>query len=454
MPQPLTRNSSLAQWLAYLEQLHPSEIDLGLIRIKDVAEKLGLLTFDCPVISIAGTNGKGTCVAAFEVMAKAQGKHIGSYTSPHLLRYNERIRIDGEPVDDQRIVDSFVAIEEVRGKTSLTYFEFGTLAALYIFKQHELEQTGHQQPCLDAIALEVGLGGRLDAVNIIDADIAIVTSVAKDHEDWLGSDIGGIAREKAGIFRRWKAAITGVRIGEEPEPVLREVANSIEADYVCHGKDFFAVQLDEGWQYESPYNSVWLPDTELVKSNLACVLNAWETLNWPLTNAEQAMGNLSVPGRLQKVSVNWPGEDKQPREKKLLLDVAHNPAAAKHLGEYLQAGERKRAAVFAVMADKDITEVVAPILPSIEEWFVAGLPHMPRAEQPDQLKSIIEATARALEISALEISTLSNDNVTSFDSVSDALKAALDSTADEIVVFGSFFTVEAALNCIKEIAQE
>ncbi len=447
MIQSLNRNSSLNQWLTYLEQLHPSEIDLGLARIQQVAEKLNLLHFDCPVISIAGTNGKGTCVAAFETLAKAQGRHIGSYTSPHLLHYSERIRINGEPVADQLIVDSFTAIEEIRGEISLTYFEFGTLAALFVFKQQGL----------DLIALEVGLGGRLDAVNILDADIAIVTSVARDHEEWLGSELDGIAREKAGIFRQRKAAISGVRVGVEPEPALREVASSLDADYMCHGRDFFAVQLTEGWQYESPYNSLWLPDTELVKSNLACVLNAWETLNWPLSGVEQAFEVLSVPARLQKVSLNLRGQEKQ-----LLLDVAHNPAAALHLGEYLQTGSGqdvreknaesspvRRAAVFAVMADKDISGVVSPVLPSVEQWFVAGLPNMPRAAQPEKVKTAIGEAAQVLAIS-----TPSNDNILLFDSVAQALVSALDSPVDEIIVFGSFFTIEAALHKIQEIAQE
>lgn len=435
MSQQLSSTSPLSEWLNYLEQLHPSEIDLGLARIAEVGDTLGVLQFSSPVISVAGTNGKGTCVAALEALSVAGEKNVGSYTTPHLLHYNERIRINGTPISDREIVEAFTEIENARGDISLTYFEFGTLAALWVFKQRE------KLGCaLDLIVLEVGLGGRLDAVNIIDADIAIVTSIALDHEEWLGSDINGIAREKAGIFRKGRYAICGI---VEPPQGLLEVAEEVQAKLQRLGKELdqgkhFQISVNptentNGWGYQSDLGQYYLPKTSLVISNLACVIRAWELLFGYEEYVNKALGDLQIPGRLQCLSYQG---------KNIVFDVAHNPAAAEHLGQYLSENSpnKKFAAVFAIMADKDIPGVLSPVVGLISHWFVAGLPHMPRASSGDHL---------AEQLLALEKESLTDDNVTVNETVEDALNQAMLSEATDIVVFGSFFTVEAALKTIK-----
>ena len=241
----------LQQWLAYIERQHPRTIELGLERVREVATRLGLERPAAQVVSVAGTNGKGSTVAFIEAIARAGGWKVGAYTSPHLLRYNERVRIDGREASDEALAGAFAAVEAARGSTPLTYFEFGTLAALWLF----------QRAGLDLAVLEVGLGGRLDAVNLVDADVAVITTVDIDHTDWLGSDRESIGAEKAGIARPWKPLVLGEV--DSPSSVLRH-AYAIGANALRLGSDFFHEPVDEGhWRWREVGAELLLPNPQL-----------------------------------------------------------------------------------------------------------------------------------------------------------------------------------------------
>ncbi|WP_026010535.1 Mur ligase family protein, partial [Pseudoxanthomonas sp. GW2] len=242
---------TLAEWLAYIETRHPRSIELGLERVREVAARLGLQRPAAQVVTVAGTNGKGSTVAFIEAIARADGWKVGAYSSPHLLRYNERVRIDGAEAADDELAAAFAAVEAARGDTPLTYFEYGTLAALWLF----------QQAGLDLAVLEVGLGGRLDAVNIVDPDVAVITTVDVDHVDWLGSDREAIGQEKAGIARAWKPLVLGEI--DPPSSVLRH-AYAIGANAIRAGSDYFHEPAGEGqWQWREIGIELLLPDPQL-----------------------------------------------------------------------------------------------------------------------------------------------------------------------------------------------
>ena len=417
----MSRPASLAEWLAYLETLHPKAIALGLDRVREVYARLGIAP-GCPVITVGGTNGKGSTAAFAERMLAADRYRAGLYMSPHLLAYNERVRIAGTLASDGELGEAFVAVEGARRDTPLTYFEFGTLAALWLFARARL----------DAWILEVGLGGRLDAVNIVDPDVAVVTTVALDHTDYLGPTREDIGREKAGIFRAGRPAICA---DAHPPASLVEHAHGIGANLLTRGSEFGAISEPSQWRYFGPGGPRYgLPypalrgDYQL--ANAAAALTALDALRDRLPvsmNAvRQAMVEIELPGRFQVI----------PGRPVTVLDVAHNPEAARALADNLGAmGFHPRTlGVFGIMSDKDIDAVIAAMAKRIDLWLVATLPP-PRGASASRLTERLSAAGVPAEA------------IRSFASPAQAYAAArgVAHEADRIVVFGSFLTVAAAL---------
>ena len=414
------RFDTLDQWLAWQETLHPSAIDLGLERPGRVLRALGLAAPSHTVITVAGTNGKGSSVAMLEAMLLAAGYRVGSYTSPHLLHYNERIRLGGQPVDDALICDAFARIDAARGETSLTYFEFGTLAAFLIFAEAEL----------DVAVLEVGLGGRLDAVNLLDADVALITAIDIDHAAWLGDSRELIAIEKAGIMRPQRPAVCS---DPHPPQTLIEHAAALQTPLFCLGRDYQYRSEQDGWRYVDGEGSLaGLPRPALVGAmqwqNAAGVIRALRCLDGRLAVSNQAIRqgllSVSLPGRMQA----FPGEPM------VLLDVAHNPQSARVLAENLAVMPctGRSLAVVGMLADKDIASVIAAVAAQVDHWYLAGLDVWRGADAG--------LVAQALDGQGITA-------YTQYDAVGQALAAAQADAAkaDRIVVFGSFHTVAEAL---------
>lgn len=421
---------SLSRWFSYIEGLHSQTIALGLDRIRIVAEKLGVLFFSCPVISIAGTNGKGSCVAFLEAILTAAGYKVGTYTSPHLLLFNERIRIDCQEVDDTSLMQAFTQVEQARGDIALTYFEFTTLAALVLF----------QTVCLDVLVLEVGLGGRLDAVNLVDPDIAIITSIALDHMDLLGHTREAIGYEKAGIFRFGKPAICG-----DPDPPLsvQETACTLGAQWYCADRDFSSIrsassEADQTWTWQSrarTYSN--LPIPRLPLQNATTALMAIECLQQHLQVSESAIVRglemAFLSGRQQHFYTST----------EIILDVAHNPAATTYLAKSLseQPISGLTRAVVSILSDKDAVETLRPLLPVIQKWYVAGLQIARGATAENMANDLHKLGAAAYDMHLSE-------------TVMEAFQQALSESDkhDRIVVFGSFHTVAAVLETLHATA--
>lgn len=413
------RPHTLSAWLSHIEQQHPATIDMGLERVRSVAQALGLAQPGAYTVVVGGTNGKGSTVAFIEAIARAAGWKVGAYTSPHLLRYNERVRIDGQDVADEALMAAFNAIEDARGSTTLTYFEYGTLAALYLFGQAGL----------DLAVLEVGLGGRLDAVNIVDADVAVITTVDIDHSEWLGEDREAIGVEKAGIIRGWKPVILGET--DPPSSVLAR-AYLLGANAIRGGSDFFADVIDaQHWRWRDVGFSIELPTPALrgpiQLRNAASAIAALRTLDKPLSRAAitEGVATARIRGRLQAVQRN--GVD-------VLVDVGHNPQAARELAAALKAAPvaGRTRAVFAALQDKDAAGVVEALGGQVDAWHLAGLDGA-RAQSAQALQARLQDTAAA---DARQHAT-----------VADALEAALAAAAagDRVLVFGSFHTAAQAL---------
>ncbi|WP_448135339.1 bifunctional tetrahydrofolate synthase/dihydrofolate synthase [Stenotrophomonas rhizophila] len=413
------RPQTLSAWLSHIEQQHPATIDMGLERVRSVAQALGLAQPGAHTVVVGGTNGKGSTVAFIEAIARAAGWKVGAYTSPHLLRYNERVRIDGQDVTDEALMAAFNAIEDARGSTTLTYFEYGTLAALYLFAQAGL----------DLAVLEVGLGGRLDAVNIVDSDVAVITTVDIDHSEWLGEDRETIGVEKAGIIRGWKPVILGET--DPPSSVLAR-AYLLGANAIRGGSDFFADVIDaQQWRWRDVGFSIDLPTPALrgpiQLRNAASAIAALRTLDKPLPRAAIAEGvaNARIRGRLE--SVQRTGVD-------VLVDVGHNPQAARELAAALKAAPvaGRTRAVFAALQDKDAAGVVEALGGQVDDWHLAGLDGA-RAQSAQALQARLHDTPAA---AAQQHAT-----------VADALEAALAAAAagDRVLVFGSFHTAAQAL---------
>jgi dihydrofolate synthase/folylpolyglutamate synthase len=417
----MSHPTSLAAWLAYLETLHPKAISLGLERVRAVHDRLALAPA-CPIVTVTGTNGKGSTSAFLERMLSAGGYRVGLYTSPHLLRYNERVRIAGAEATDAELTAAFAAVEAVRQDIPLTYFEFGTLAALWLFARVQT----------DALVLEVGLGGRLDAVNIVDADVAVVTTIAIDHTDYLGLTREDIGREKAGIFRTGRVAVCA---DPDPPTALVDHARAIGAVLLRIGVDFGFVAGEMQWRYFGPGGARHgLPYPALrgvyQLANAAAALTALDALRAHLPvdmgAVRDALVSIELPGRFQVL----------PGRPVTVLDVAHNVQAARALADTVAAMgfHPQTLAVFGIMADKDVDAVIAALKQRVDQWLVATLPP-PRG-----------ATAMLLR-ERLEQAGIAPDAIRTFDDAGAAYRAAREiaAEADRIIVFGSFLTVAAAL---------
>jgi len=423
---------SLGEWLAYLEQLHPSAIDMGLERSQRVAAQLGLGRPAPRVITVTGTNGKGSTCAFLAALLADRELKVGVYSSPHLLRYNERVQIDGRLASDAELCEAFSAVEAARGDTSLTYFEMGTLAAFWLF----------QRNALDAVVLEVGLGGRLDAVNLIDADLSLITSIGLDHADWLGDSRESVAFEKAGILRQGRPALCGDPL--PPQPLVDKVAE-LACPFYRRGQQYDLTIGGEDWSWRGldseglAVELVSLPLLELPMENAALALQAFVLLDLPRDAARMARALLStrVAGRLDRRNVIWHGKTVN-----LLLDVGHNAHAAEYLARRLATRPvvGKRLAVFGLLADKDLPGVIGPLVPAIQNWAVAPLP-TPRSRPVTELQCALQNLGAA---------------VASYGSIAQALEAQCEqaSVEDEVLVFGSFYCVAEALEWIARHAPE
>lgn len=414
---------SLTQWLNWMESCHPKEIDLGLERVREVAQRLGLLHFACPVVTVAGTNGKGSSIAALEALYLDASYQVGTYTSPHLLFYNERVRINGQPVSDVALVEAFEAIDAARLNLSLTYFEFGTLAALYIFQR--AEHFGAPRP-LDLILLEVGLGGRLDAVNIIDADVALITGIDLDHQAYLGDTREQIGFEKAGIMRAGQSVVIGDPV--PPQSLLQQAAK-LGLTPILRNQHFSYEDNESSWRWKGENQQgqsiafEQLPYGSLLRSNLAAALQVSQVL--PLKVSENNIRHamlVSVPGR-QEYLAGQPA---------YLFDVSHNPQGVAALAEHLatRAVSGRVYALMGALSDKPLLALLQPLLSFVYEWHLAVLP-----------------VARSYDFKALTdaLAHLEHAQAKVHGSVEDALQAVLSQAgpADLILVYGSFYTVAA-----------
>jgi dihydrofolate synthase/folylpolyglutamate synthase len=407
---------TLADWLAWQERLHPKEIELGLARVRAVLERMDLLRPAARVFTVGGTNGKGSCVATLEALSMAAGRCTGAYTSPHLLRYNERIRVDGVDVDDDALVSAFAAVDAAREGISLTYFEFGTAAALEIFRRRGVHTA----------VLEVGLGGRLDDVNAVEPDAAVVTIVALDHMEWLGPDRESIGREKGGIFRPGKPAVIGDR---DPPASLLAAAG---ADALRLGVDFDWADTPSGWCWQDGARvlpglpAAGLPASAL-RDNAACAIAAFVALE-PAALAPgdvaRALGRVRLAGRMQRI----------PGEVEWWLDVAHNPDAARVLAQALAAAPvpGRTWCVLGMLEDKDAGAVAAALEGGVDGWFIASLPP-PRGLAAEVLEARIRGALHGPATRAGSVAAAC------------AAAAAAARPGDRVVVCGSFHTVGPAM---------
>lgn len=416
------RYSTLSDWLSWQETLHPAKIDLGLERVRAVLQRMGLEHPPYALITVGGTNGKGSCVAMLEAILHAAGYRVGAYTSPHLLRYNERVRMDRVMASDAALCEAFARVDAAREEISLTYFEFGTLAALDVFSRGGL----------DVAVLEVGMGGRLDAVNVLDADVAVVTTVGLDHTAWLGAERESIGAEKAGIFRAGRVAVYG---DTDPPSSVVEHARTLNAPLLRFGRDFgYEPEATPAWSWWGKgqrRHTLPLPRLRgpYQLKNAATAIMALELLKTRLPVAQQALrlglSTVDLPGRLQLMD-----------ERALrICDVAHNPQAAAALAEGLRnlpcAGRTH--AVVAMLVDKDMVGVAGALAGSVDVWHVAGL--------------TVERGASARELAAQLRVVADGQEIHEYATLTAAFTGAAEAagSADRILVFGSFYTVAAAL---------
>ncbi|NRD74405.1 bifunctional tetrahydrofolate synthase/dihydrofolate synthase [Shewanella sp. VB17] len=405
------KNTSLALWLDHLIAIHPQEIDMGLERVSIVADRLGLRSLgETKVVTVAGTNGKGTTCAIVEHILLLAGYTVGVYSSPHILKYNERVRINGKDAQDEQLIQAFEMINAARENISLSFFEFATLAALFIFKSVKL----------DVILLEVGLGGRLDATNMIDSDIAVVTSIDLDHQEYLGTTRDSVATEKAGVFRTLKPGI----VGEPDIPnSLLEVAKHKGTDLYCVNQHFnyqLSVDNNQQWDFNGISRSMTqLPLPQLPLPNAATALAVIE-LGWPNISTElikRAISDARLAGRLEVVS-------QQPL---IMLDVAHNPHAARYLATRLNAIKPTRLfAVCGMLKDKDCTQVIHILDEKIDHWVFIGL-DTDRSATPEDLQAALCDSSSSSQYTNLALAWSELSLILTPD--------------DAVIVFGSFYTV-------------
>ena len=421
MPAPI-RFPDLAGWLRWQQSLHPSAIELGLERAARVLERTGWKRPAVPVITVGGTNGKGSCVELAAAMLRGSGFRVGCFTSPHLVDYRERIRIDGEWVSEVSLVTAFERIADALGPDSLTFFEFNTLAALIVF----------ETAAPDALVLEVGMGGRLDAVNLVDADVAVVVSVGLDHMEWLGPDVESIGREKAGIFRAGRPAIVGMRA---PPRSVVEAATAIGASLRLIGRHFDgAATGDDTWDFRDEAGRLdALPMPALAGvaqvGNAAVALAAVRSLGdrLPLDRAgiEHGLREVRLPGRFQRIASS--------RGFEWLLDVAHNPDSATVLAANLERFPvpGRTIAVCGMLADKDVEAVLGLLDPAIDLWIAAGTDG-PRALDDASLAARASSVGVTMQPGGAVATAMQ-------------AAAAMARAGDRVVVFGSFHTVGPAL---------
>ncbi|MBO1923500.1 bifunctional tetrahydrofolate synthase/dihydrofolate synthase [Thiomicrorhabdus sp. 6S3-12] len=436
--------SSLESWIDWLLHLHAQEIDLGLERVRQVGAKMSILQPAPKGISVAGTNGKGSSVALLSSILRQAGYRVGAYTSPHIQAFNERIQIDGVAVDSQTIVEAFDLIERSRGQIKLTYFEFSTLAALQIFKQ----------AALDVVVLEVGLGGRLDAVNIVDADAALITAIDVDHIDWLGDDRGQIAIEKAGITRSGRLAVCS---DPNPPQTLADYCAEHRVNLLQLGRDFhYRVDEEGGWSllWDSSAQTDTYPRPALKGDfqiqNAAGVLALLQQMgrSGDLTVSADAikrgLQNATHPGRLQSVEFHHNG-----RFYHWLIDVAHNPQSSEVLADYLAKQELSGLkAVFSVLDDKDASPMVQRISPYVDQWYTADL-QIPRSSSEKKLQTLLQDNH--VKASCIHV----------YDSIEKSVQACLSQSGSDtrpetpdLLVWGSFFTVAQVYQALKALAIE
>lgn len=413
-------------WLAYLESLHPKNIDLGLDRIERVGQQQALFDLGCKVILVAGTNGKGSTIKALEALLLKAGLRVGCYTSPHILSFNERIQINGKPIDDDTLRMAFETIEKLRQDVSLTYFEFTTLAAFSIFKQAPI----------DVLLAEIGLGGRLDAVNTLTPDLSVITSIGHDHHEWLGDTLEEIGYEKAGILRSNTPCILSKQALVSS---VLETAQDLNCNAVIEGKDF-----DWGLDLNQNKNHKWcfggdeftVPVNNLPDNSISVALAAYQTLKNdampqlpPISEVQEALLNLSLFGRYQCIQQN----------PTIILDVAHNEDSCLLLKSRLEQLPRKGRllAVWGMLEDKDIARVVALFKDTFDAWFVPQL----QSQRACKTSKLVEM------LSASKI-----DEIFELSSTKLAYKALLDfaEDTDQIIVFGSFFTVSEFLTAYQQ----
>ncbi|QYJ80020.1 bifunctional tetrahydrofolate synthase/dihydrofolate synthase [Shewanella acanthi] len=408
LPVPAA-NAALSQWLDYLLSIHPTEIDMGLTRVSKVAKRLNLLDLGkTKIVTVGGTNGKGTTCAMLENILRLAGYSVGVYSSPHMLKFNERVRINGDDAPDDAFVKAFEQIEVARAETSLTFFEYATLAGLILFKAADL----------DVVILEVGLGGRLDATNMVDADISVVTSVDLDHESYLGNTRELVGREKAGIFRAGKPAIVG-------EPNLPHTVNDVAKDVGAYlyrvGTEFNFQQTRDTWSFDGKtfeFTGLRLPTLPLPNAAtvLAIVEHGWPHLSQDII--DEGIRSARLTGRLEQVN----------EAPLILLDVAHNPHAARFLVKQLSpiVKGRKVFALCGMLKDKDIGGVLPVVAPLVDAWYLVSL-----------------SGERGASAELLRQTLSDSTDATLFDDIASAwnrLKAQIQPD-DVVIVFGSFYTV-------------
>lgn len=402
---------SLSSWLSYIESQHPSEIELGLDRGSEVLSRLKLSRPKHKVITVAGTNGKGSTCAMLTQYLSAQKYSVGTYTSPHFIAFNERIALNNSPCEDELICQAFEVVEAARGGIPLTYFEFSTLAALWVFDHSEL----------DYWVLEVGLGGRLDSVNMIDTDVAVITSISLDHTDWLGNDLEVIAQEKAGIARKDKLLISGV---VNPPASIAKTALAVGANLKQKGEDFHFLTSESSWTWrtsELQYTDLPIPSLPLQNAATVIAVLTFMGMEPAQDDLVSLFKTAELTGRFQKVS----------SAPDVFIDVAHNPEAAIELAQKVEQFSKPPIAVCGMLKDKDIASVVKHLSGSFSSWFCCDLAG-PRGSKGKEL------TDQVIASSGSEL------HVKHFSSVAEAFDSAISVAKLEersVIVFGSFITV-------------
>ncbi|WP_029933944.1 bifunctional tetrahydrofolate synthase/dihydrofolate synthase [Thiomicrospira pelophila] len=419
-----TIRSSLTDWLDWLLKLHAQEIELGLDRVREVAKQLDVLTPAPFVITVAGTNGKGSSVAMLVAILKAAGYKVGSYTSPHILRFNERIQLNAQPVTDQSIVAAFDAIEKARQGIKLTYFEFATLASLFIFKQADI----------DVVVLEVGLGGRLDAVNIVDAQACLLTAIDVDHIEWLGSDRDKIGFEKAGVMRP-----NGLSVCSDPTPpkTVLEHAKNLKVDLKLLGRDYDFESNNGNWHFKTKHQSITLPEPNLAgqfqlqnAAGVVALLKNQACLKMDQAAFEGGLKKVQHPGRLQTIQVD---------QQAWLFDVAHNPQSVDALAAHLtsESDKTEYLVIFSALSDKDIQAMTSQIKSFASQWLLIDL-HVERSAPLARLQEV------------LRLAGVAADHQQTFNSMADAVIYARQSKEKRVLVYGSFVTVSQAMTELTE----